>query len=72
MVIKHIKKLLGIKPAEVTPEAPYKIEAPVEPAPAPKKKPTVKKATTKVAKEEAPVAKVKKPRAPRKPKTTNE
>jgi len=93
MVIKHIKKLLGIKPAEVTPEAPYKVEVPPVPAgtplvndagkvvaiadgkPAKGPKVTSAKKTSKKKTVEAPVAETpapKKPRAPRKPKTTNE
>jgi len=68
-MLHHIKKLFGIKPKAVETEAPYKVEAPVEPTPvavqateamvesvAPaKKKPAAKKVkTTKQLIEEHP------------------
>ena len=47
-MIKHIKRLLGIgqKPVAPTAPTPYKVEAPVTPAPK-AKKPVVKKATAR-------------------------
>jgi len=85
---EFIKRVFGLKPKAVEPEAPYKVETPATPVaddvtramlesipasvPA-KKKPASKKAkTTKQLIEEhpdyLPETKVKKPRAPRKPK----
>jgi len=84
---EFIKRVFGLKPKAVEPEAPYKVETPTTPvaddvtramlesipAPVPAKKTAAKKAkTTKQLIEEhpdyLPETKVKKPRAPKKPK----
>lgn len=70
-MLDFFKKLFGSKPAEVV--APYKVETPVvEQAPvAETKKPSVKKATTRLAKiqgEKKPAVKAKTARKPRAPK----
>ena len=64
-MIKYIKKLLGLGKKAPEATAPYKVEAPtVETAPA-KKKPTVKKATTRTAKPAVVAKTARKPKTPK-------
>jgi hypothetical protein len=58
-MLHHIKKLFGIKPKAVETEAPYKVEAPVEPTP------VAVQATEAMVESVAPAKKARKPRAPK-------